>query len=63
MKPLTISDTFVSSSDSEAPKSSQMCFRPDTVRLWRLSVASDLSFDRFNFTCNTQYRDQVLRCA
>lgn len=28
-----------------------MCLRPETVCLCRFSMASDLSFERFNLTC------------
>lgn len=47
---LTISATGVSSSDSGAPRRSQMCRRPDSVCLCKFSMASDLSFDLFNLT-------------
>ena len=48
---LTISATWVSSSDSDAPRRSQMCLSPETVCRCRFSTASDLSFERLNLTC------------
>lgn len=36
-----------------------MCLRPDTVCLCRFSMASDLSFDRFNLTCYDE-RDRLI---